>query len=231
MIASDDEDVPVAVGQSSDSESDAESPEPVAAAPLGSFGWEPLGAAVSPVSAPDSTPKKPVKLSEREVEAKERALAAGTAPASEAAFERALVARPSESLGWLQYAAWLLSLTEVAKARAVLRRGLKTMPVHLEAERSNLWLALLNLEAEYGDEESPHRKGLEMVFNQFKESLKKLGVETMDAAGKPFDPEKHNAVMHVEDENYGENTVVEVLQQGFTLGDKVLRFAIVKVAN
>ena len=78
---------------------------------------------------------------------------------------------------------------------------------------------------------TPHRKGLEMVFNQFKESLKKLGVETMDAAGKPFDPEKHNAVMHVEDENYGENTVVEVLQQGFTLGDKVLRFAIVKVAN
>ena len=74
--------------------------------------------------------------------------------------------------------------------------------------------------AQYGDEESPHRKG-----------LKKLGVETMDAAGKPFDPEKHNAVMHVEDENYGENTVVEVLQQGFTLGDKVLRFAIVKVAN
>ena len=85
--------------------------------------------------------------------------------------------------------------------------------------------------AQYGDEESPHRKGLEMVFNQFKESLKKLGVETMDAAGKPFDPEKHNAVMHIEDESYGESTVVEVLQQGFTLGDKVLRFAIVKVAN
>lgn len=85
--------------------------------------------------------------------------------------------------------------------------------------------------AQYGDEESPHRKGLEMVFNQFKESLKKLGVETMDAVGQPFDPEKHNAVMHIEDERYGENTVVEVLQQGFTLGDKVLRFAIVKVAN
>ena len=85
--------------------------------------------------------------------------------------------------------------------------------------------------AQYGDEESTHRKGLEMVFNQFKESLKKLGVETMDAVGKPFDPEKHNAVMHIEDESYGENTVAEVLQQGFTLGDKVLRFAIVKVAN
>lgn len=85
--------------------------------------------------------------------------------------------------------------------------------------------------AQYGDEESPHRKGLEMVFNQFKENLRKLGVETMDAVGQPFDPEKHNAVMHIEDESYGENTVVEVLQQGFTLGDKVLRFAIVKVAN
>ena len=66
--------------------------------------------------------------------------------------------------------------------------------------------------AQYGDEESPHRKGLEMVFNQFKESLKKLGVETMDAAGKPFDPEKHNAVMHTEDESAGENTIVEVFQ-------------------
>ena len=85
--------------------------------------------------------------------------------------------------------------------------------------------------AQYGDEESPHRKGLEMVFTQFKESLTPLGDETMDAVGQPFDPEKHNAVMHIEDENYGENTVVEVLQQGFTLGDKVLRFAIVKVAN
>ena len=85
--------------------------------------------------------------------------------------------------------------------------------------------------AQYGDEESPHRKGLEMVFNQFKDSLKKLGVETMDAVGKPFDPERHSAVMHVEDESCGENTVAEVLQQGFTLGDKILRFAIVKVAN
>ncbi len=81
------------------------------------------------------------------------------------------------------------------------------------------------------DEDSPHRKGVEMVFAQFKESLTKLGVTTMDAVGQPFDPEKHNAVVHVEDESLGENTVAEVLQQGFTLGDKVLRFAIVKVAN
>ncbi len=87
--------------------------------------------------------------------------------------------------------------------------------------------------AQYRDEdaESPHRKGVEMVFTQFKESLAKLGVERIEAEGQPFDPEKHNAVMHVEDEALGENTVAEVLQQGFTLGGRVLRFAIVKVAN
>jgi molecular chaperone GrpE len=61
--------------------------------------------------------------------------------------------------------------------------------------------------------------------------LAKLGVEEIAAQGQPFDPEKHNAVMHVEDEGAGENTVVEVFQKGFTLGDKVLRFAVVKVAN
>ena len=85
--------------------------------------------------------------------------------------------------------------------------------------------------AQFGDDDSPHRKGVEMIFTQFKESLAKLGVSPIEAVGEPFDPEKHNAVMHIEDESVGENTVVEVLQQGFRLGDKVLRFAIVKVAN
>ena len=57
------------------------------------------------------------------------------------------------------------------------------------------------------------------------------GVTEIEAQGQPFDPEKHNAVMHVEDESAGENTVVEVFQKGFMIGDKVLRFAMVKVAN
>ena len=86
--------------------------------------------------------------------------------------------------------------------------------------------------AQFKDEDDdPHKKGLEMIFNQYKEALTKLGVTPIDCVGKDFDPEKHNAVMHIEDESYGENTVVEVLQQGFMLGEKVLRFAIVKVAN
>ena len=86
--------------------------------------------------------------------------------------------------------------------------------------------------AQFGaEDDDPHKKGLEMIFNQYKEALTRLGVTPIDCVGKEFDPERPNAVMHIEDESCGENTVVEVLQQGFMLGDKVLRFAIVKVAN
>ena len=81
------------------------------------------------------------------------------------------------------------------------------------------------------DEADVHRQGLELILRQFSEVLTKLGVTEIEALNQPFDPEKHNAVMHVEDEAAGENTVVEVFQKGFTLGDKVLRFAMVKVAN
>lgn len=82
-----------------------------------------------------------------------------------------------------------------------------------------------------GDEDSPHRKGLELIFNQYREILKKLGVTEIEALGQPFDPERHNAVNHIEDPDLGENVVSQVLQAGFLLGDRVLRFAIVQVAN
>ena len=82
-----------------------------------------------------------------------------------------------------------------------------------------------------GDEDSPHKKGLEMIFHQYQEILKKLGVMEIKAQGAPFDPEKHNAVMHIDDESLGENVVAQVFQAGFMLGDKVIRHAIVQVAN
>ena len=82
-----------------------------------------------------------------------------------------------------------------------------------------------------GDEDSPHKKGLEMIFHQYQEILKKLGVTEIEAAGKPFDPEKMNAVMHIDDEDLGENVVAQVFQAGFAMGDKVIRHAIVQVAN
>ena len=82
-----------------------------------------------------------------------------------------------------------------------------------------------------GGEDSPHKKGLEMIFNQYKKILEDLGVTEIEAKGQTFDPNRHNAVMHIEDEQYGENEVVQVFQAGFMLGDKVLRYAIVQVAN
>jgi len=82
-----------------------------------------------------------------------------------------------------------------------------------------------------GGEDDPHKKGLEMIFNQYKELLKKLGVTEIEAQGRPFDPERHAAVMHIEDESFGENEVAQVFQAGFLLGDRVIRHAVVQVAN
>ena len=82
-----------------------------------------------------------------------------------------------------------------------------------------------------GDDDSPHKKGLELIFNQYKDILTKLGVTEIPALGQPFDPERHNAIMHTEDESLGENVVSQVFQAGFMMGDKVVRFAIVQVAN
>ncbi len=82
-----------------------------------------------------------------------------------------------------------------------------------------------------GGEDSPHKKGLELIFSQYRKILEDLGVTEIEARGQPFDPNRHNAVMHIEDENLGENMVAQVFQAGFMLGDKVLRFATVQVAN
>lgn len=98
---------------------------------------------------------------------------------------------------------------------------LKFLPVYDNLERA--------LKQETADE--AYRKGVEMIMDQFKATMEKLGVTEVESEGQKFDPEKHNAVMHVEDENYGENEIVEVFQKGFKVGEKVIRFAMVKVAN
>lgn len=73
--------------------------------------------------------------------------------------------------------------------------------------------------------------GVKMIIKQFSEALGKLGVEAYGARGDTFDPVVHNAVMQIEDEELGENTVAEVLQKGYKKGDRILRHAVVKVAN
>ena len=82
-----------------------------------------------------------------------------------------------------------------------------------------------------GDDDSPHKKGLEMIFQQYKDVLTKMGVTEMEALGQPFDPNRHNAVMHIDSDELGENVVSEVFQAGFMMDDKVVRYAIVQVAN
>ena len=76
-----------------------------------------------------------------------------------------------------------------------------------------------------------YRRGVEMIMTQFNTTLEKLGVTEIESLGQKFDPAFHNAVMHVEDAEKGENEIVEVFQKGFIMGDKVIRFAMVKVAN
>lgn len=95
------------------------------------------------------------------------------------------------------------------------------LPVYDNLERA--------LKVETADE--AFKKGVEMTMKQLREVLSKLGITEIPAQGQTFDPNLHNAVMHVEDESLGENTVAEVFQAGFQCGDKVIRFAMVKVAN
>ena len=97
----------------------------------------------------------------------------------------------------------------------------KFLPVYDNLERA----------LKQGTEDEAYRKGVEMIMNQFNSTMEKLGVTEIESLGQKFDPALHNAVMHVDDEEKGENEIVEVFQQGFKIGDKVVRFAMVKVAN
>ena len=80
-------------------------------------------------------------------------------------------------------------------------------------------------------EDRAYRRGVEMIMTQFNTTLEKLGATRIESLGQKFDPNLHNAVMHVEDEEKGENEIVEVFQEGFMMGEKVIRYAMVKVAN
>lgn len=95
------------------------------------------------------------------------------------------------------------------------------LPVYDNLERA--------LKQETADE--AYKKGVEMTMNQLKTVLEKLGITEIPAMGQTFDPNLHNAVMHIENEELGENVVSEVFQAGFQLGEKVIRFAMVQVAN
>ncbi len=85
------------------------------------------------------------------------------------------------------------------------------------------------LESPCSDEE--YKKGVELIHKGLWEVMTSLGVEEIAEAGVPFDPEVHNAVMHIEDEALPKNTVAQVLQKGYRVGSKILRYAMVQAAN
>ena len=80
-------------------------------------------------------------------------------------------------------------------------------------------------------EDAAYKKGVEMTMTQLVAILNGLGVEIFGEVGETFDPNLHNAVMHTEDDSVPENTISQVFQKGFKLGDKIVRFAMVQVAN
>ncbi|MGM9613318.1 MAG: nucleotide exchange factor GrpE [Butyricicoccus sp.] len=111
---------------------------------------------------------------------------------------------------------------ESAHAEAVAYAVKALLPTYDNLERA--------LKAETTDTE--YKKGVELTMTQLVESLKGIGVEKIAAEpGTAFDPNLHNAVMHIENEELGENVIAEVFQQGFQIGDKVIRHAMVQVAN
>ena len=79
--------------------------------------------------------------------------------------------------------------------------------------------------------DDPIYEGVKMISKQFIETLKSTGVEEIPAVGEKFNPDVHNAVMHIDDESYGENEVVEEFQKGYRLGERIIRYSMVKVAN
>ena len=97
----------------------------------------------------------------------------------------------------------------------------KMLPVYDNLERA------LNQETS----DAAYKKGVEMTMNELVKIFTALGVEIFGNVGDAFDPNLHNAVMHVENEELGENTIAQVFQKGFKIGDKVVRFAMVQVAN
>ena len=91
----------------------------------------------------------------------------------------------------------------------------------------NFERATANTSADY----ETYKKGMEMIFTQFADIFKKLGVEAFGESGDAFDPMMHNAVMHIDSEDFGESVVAQVFAKGYKIGDKIIRCATVQVAN
>ena len=114
------------------------------------------------------------------------------------------------------------------------RKEKEALYTDVKAETAGKFLPVYdNLERALANETSDeaYKKGVELIMAEFRKIMTGLGVEEFGEAGEAFDPNAHNAVMHVENEELGENVIAQVFQKGFRIGDKVIRHAVVQVAN
>ena len=172
--------------------------------------------------------KEPDHTEEAQTEAPEKETEANQAPAEPTELEKARKAQAQEHDQYLRLAAEYDNFRKRTQREkdaiyqnAVADTAKKLLPVYDNLER-----ALKN-----DTTDDAFKKGVEMTMTELLKIMEGLGIKPFGAAGEPFDPEKHNAVMHIDDASMEENSIAEVFQSGFTLGERVIRFAMVKVAN
>ena len=174
-----------------------------------------VGAAGQECEKETKSDKKKVKKLESEIEALRRQLEKAEAKAAESDDK------------------YMRMLAEYDNFRKRSIKERESCYADAHADAVNAVLPVLdNLEraAMYSEAETV-AKGLELTLKSFTETFERLGIREIESMGKTFDPNVHNAVMHVDDDAYGESEIVEVLQKGYIKGDRVIRYAMVKVAN
>ena len=170
--------------------------------------------------------KKPAEEKTEEVKAAEETAESTETQGSEAPTAEELLAQEKEN--YLRLAA------EYDNFRKRSLREKELFYTQIRAETVEKFLPVYdNLERALAQQttDEAYKKGVEMTMAQLKTILESLGVKIFGEAGETFDPALHNAVMHCEDETLGENVIAEVFQKGFSVGEKVVRFAMVRVAN
>ena len=170
--------------------------------------------------------KKAKKNENKEAQAEEQTVQEPTAEApAEPSFEEKLAAEKEN---------YLRLLAEYDNFRKRSQREKESLYTEIKAETVEKFLPVYdNLERALKQEttDEAFKKGVEMTMTQLTGVMETLGVKAFGETGEAFDPSIHNAVMHCEDEALGENVIAEVFQKGFIIGEKVVRFAMVKVAN
>ena len=149
-------------------------------------------------------------------------------PKEESELEKAQKALAKEHDQYLRLAA------EYDNFRKRSRKEKEALYTDVKAETTAKFLPVFdNLERALANETSDeaYKKGVELIMTELKKIMTGLGVEEFGEKGDAFDPNAHNAVMHIENEELGENVIAQVFQKGFRMGDKVIRHAVVQVAN